>query len=223
MYSFTPSPKGVQNCLLQDYLTHRDQSSGRLTQETQIYYNMSLKAIPLFWRNNGIRSISIRSLPVRIIWDSNCHGGRLSKFASNIGEAVIAGQCPICRGRDSQRHWLMDCPNPGSIRLRRACTQVINGFFSDFGEKERPKYQKAYASAVPMIAYFFMDLLIRHPHGHRAAIGCFTASFVHSLRSSLGDIAQPQHFQRQDFRLALDTAIRRCCRYLGNTAYGLWL
>ena len=97
---------------------------------------MSLTGIPMFWRETGLRSIGHRSLPVRIIWDWNCHGGRLRKFAPNVSDAEVAGQCPICRGRDSQRHWIMDCTHPGSLRLRRACTQAINDYFSAFEKKE---------------------------------------------------------------------------------------
>ena len=33
----------------------------------------------------------------------------------------------------------------------------------------------------------------------------------------------PKYFHRLDFRLAFDTAVWRCSRYLGSTAYGLWL
>ena len=40
IFSFLSIPNGVQRHLLDDYLHHKDQHSGRLTQETQLYVNI---------------------------------------------------------------------------------------------------------------------------------------------------------------------------------------
>ena len=76
VYSFTSIPTRFQKLFLHNYLNHRIQNCGRLTQEIQLYQNMSLQSISLFRWNNNLRNITYRSIPVRIFSGWNCHGGR---------------------------------------------------------------------------------------------------------------------------------------------------
>ena len=114
--------------------SERDQNALRTDPSDHIYHGSSYCHIVNFWGYNRLSDISKRCETMRIIWDLSCHGGRLKKFAKTAATARIAAKCPLCGQPDSQRHWMLLCPDPASVRLRQACTSLMESTIQDYME-----------------------------------------------------------------------------------------
>jgi hypothetical protein len=88
---------------------------------------------------------------MRIIWDWNCHGGRLKRFAKTEAAAAMAEKCPLCGQPDSQRHWILQCPDSASIRLRLKCKALMDSTIQAYMDGKHPPKKRRHMAAVDLI------------------------------------------------------------------------
>ena len=222
LYTFTSLAKGVGDYTWHKYLQERDQRALRTDPSDHIYHGSSYCHIVNFWGYNRLSDISKRSGTMRIIWDWSCHGGRLKRFAKTAEAKAVASKCPLCGQPDSQRHWILLCPDPASVRLRQACISKMESTVQTYMEGKHPPKKRIHMAAVELIAASFQYLILNHRHGHRATVGSFTKSFVTALRQSLGDTADLANFQSQEHTTALKYVVLTCGKILADHTHALW-
>ena len=222
LYAFTSLAAGVGCYTWDKYLRERDQNAMRTDPADHVYHQSSNCHIANIWGYNRLSDISKRSGPMRIIWDWNCHGGRLTRFYTDAAKATTASKCPLCGQPDSQRHWILRCPDPASARLRVQCTQKMEATLHDYMEGQHPPRKRIHMTAVELISTSYLHLISSHRHGHRATVGSFTRSFVTALRLSIGDTDDLTTFQQQEHINALKYVVLTCGKILAEHTHALW-
>ena len=65
------------------------------------------------------RSQGDKARMLRLIWDHFQHGGNCRKMG------LTEGECNLCKGEDSARHWISECLHTGAAASRAATEQAV--------------------------------------------------------------------------------------------------
>ena len=132
------------------------------------------------WKLNH-SSLRAKAYAHRLIYDKGWHGGNRGKAptpATNTPEEWVA--CGLCGMKDSQHHWIRECPHPPTANIRRTAEAAVSDIIMELRIPSSKKTKRD--PDLLHMAEILQDFAAAAVHGEHLWLGIIYTNMIHHLQ-----------------------------------------